>query len=107
MPLLRDDLPSRLLRKFCLACGYSGPELQREHTGAVFFCPQCGEDLYTRPARSYAELEGFDGADEPPGGMGGLGGITLGRRLHGARGGRASGGLGALWAWIRRLLGRR
>ncbi|MEM8835974.1 MAG: hypothetical protein AAGD00_09160 [Planctomycetota bacterium] len=25
----------------------------------TFTCPACGEDLYARPARSYAELEGL------------------------------------------------
>lgn len=25
----------------------------------TFICPACGEDLYARPARSYAELEGL------------------------------------------------
>lgn len=25
-------------------------------------CPNCGEDFYIRPPRSYAEMEGLDGA---------------------------------------------
>lgn len=29
-------------------------------------CPACGCDLYARPPRSYAELEGFAGAEEEP-----------------------------------------
>jgi hypothetical protein len=46
-----------LLTKACLACGYRGPSLQGR-TRAVR-CPSCGADLYSRPPRSYAELEGF------------------------------------------------
>jgi len=33
--------------------------MQRRGEGAVFVCPCCGEDLYARPARSYAEMEGL------------------------------------------------
>ena len=30
----------------------------------TFECPSCGADLYARPPRSYAELEGFVETDE-------------------------------------------
>lgn len=35
--------------------------MQREGFDAVFFCPGCDQDLYVRPARSYAEREGLSG----------------------------------------------
>ncbi len=43
----------------CLSCGYRGPDLQGERAIEVLRCPDCGEDLYSRPARSYHEMEGF------------------------------------------------
>lgn len=46
-------------RKMCLACGYRGRILQGERGLITFQCPSCGCDLYARPPRSYAELEGF------------------------------------------------
>lgn len=42
----------------CLSCGYTGDELQSPESEPLR-CPECGEDLYTRPPRSYAELEGL------------------------------------------------
>lgn len=49
--------------RMCLACGYRGPELQPADTDGcvpgVFECPCCRADLYARPARSYAEMEGL------------------------------------------------
>ena len=48
--------------RFCIACGYDGPELQphaRHVIGvARFHCPRCDCDLYERPALSYVEREG-------------------------------------------------
>ncbi len=44
--------------RICRACGYGGRELQRRHL-TQYFCPRCGCDLYARPPRSYAEMEGF------------------------------------------------
>ncbi len=43
----------------CLGCGFDGPELQGERGSLTFVCPGCDADLYARPARSYAEMEGF------------------------------------------------
>lgn len=43
----------------CLACGHRGRHLQGEKGLITFQCPNCGADLYSRPPRSYAELEGF------------------------------------------------
>lgn len=57
MPLAYQDVPARLRQRCCLICGYDGPELQGD-TG-TYRCPACDADLYARPPRSYAELEGF------------------------------------------------
>ncbi len=59
MPLLRRGPESRLDERMCLACGYRGPDLQGDRAAGVLRCPDCGEDLYSRPPRSYRELEGF------------------------------------------------
>jgi len=48
----------------CLCCGHTGPELQGTSASSVLVCPACGEALYARPPRSYAELEGL--AEEAP-----------------------------------------
>lgn len=79
---------SEASQRRCLRCGHAGAELQRRSAGAegglgggmlgrpggrarradeaagvvdgvVLRCPVCGEDLYARPPRSYAELEGL------------------------------------------------
>ena len=42
----------------CVACGYDGALLQG---GRATRCARCGCDLRERPARSYAEMEGFIG----------------------------------------------
>ncbi|UCD76702.1 MAG: hypothetical protein JSV91_07200 [Phycisphaerales bacterium] len=42
----------------CVACGYDGALLQG---GRAARCARCGCDLRERPARSYAEMEGFIG----------------------------------------------
>jgi predicted RNA-binding Zn-ribbon protein involved in translation (DUF1610 family) len=60
MRALRTSPSSRLSRKLCLACGYDGPALQGVRAETAYMCPNCGEDLYARPPRSYAELEGLD-----------------------------------------------
>jgi len=44
-------------RRMCLACGSDHASLQSRR--AVFTCPSCGCDLYARPPRSYAEMEGL------------------------------------------------
>jgi len=59
--------PERMTRRRCVRCGYGGSALQRAggRSGSgprsvLLTCPKCQQDLYTRPARSYAELEGFE-----------------------------------------------
>lgn len=49
-------LPSQLLVRRCVACGYDGSLLRMSETTR---CPRCGCDLSQRPARSYAEMEGL------------------------------------------------
>lgn len=48
----------------CLSCGHTGAELQPTHRASqfVYECPCCGADLYARPPRSYAEMEGIEPA---------------------------------------------
>ena len=58
MPLAQE-VPARLRQRCCLVCGYDGPELQGRLTDGAYRCPACDADLYARPPRSYAELEGF------------------------------------------------
>lgn len=53
-----------LARKRCLRCGYDGAAVQEGSTD--FLCPNCGQDLYARPPRSYLELEGLCGPDPRP-----------------------------------------
>jgi predicted RNA-binding Zn-ribbon protein involved in translation (DUF1610 family) len=59
MRSVRSPLPPSFTVKTCLSCGYRGPELQGRRGRYQFVCPECGTDLYERPARSYAELEGL------------------------------------------------
>jgi len=59
MASVKEIVLPPLERRVCLTCGYRGAELQREGSAAAFVCPRCGQDLYTRPARSYAEMEGL------------------------------------------------
>ncbi len=48
----------------CLTCGHAGAELQPTHRASqlVYECHCCGADLYARPPRSYAEMEGIEPA---------------------------------------------
>jgi len=57
MPKLDHGAGKRMLAKTCLSCGYRGSSIQGRRR--AIRCPGCGADLYTRPPRSYAELEGF------------------------------------------------
>ncbi len=57
MPLSTRVAPDRLQRRMCLSCGHDGPSLQREPLAAILVCPNCGADLYSRPPRTYAEME--------------------------------------------------
>ena len=50
------QVPSQLLIRRCLSCGYDGGLLG---TSATQRCPRCGCDFSKRPARSYAEMEGL------------------------------------------------
>jgi len=50
---------AKLKRRRCLYCGYDGRILQGERREHTWLCPRCGEDLYARPPRSYAEMEGL------------------------------------------------
>ena len=43
----------------CLSCGHDGSAIQSENRESTWFCPGCGTDLYARPPRSYADLEGL------------------------------------------------
>ena len=43
----------------CLTCGYRGRELQGRRGAERLVCPRCRQDLYARPARTYAEMEGL------------------------------------------------
>jgi hypothetical protein len=56
-----------LQRQRCVRCGYDGDAVQARRTAAgerrgstLLICPNCQQDLYTRPPRSYAELEGLE-----------------------------------------------
>jgi hypothetical protein len=62
MRAVHPNLAERLQTRACLRCGYRGPELQGDRPEPPLVCPACGEDLYSRPPRSYAELEGLDEA---------------------------------------------
>lgn len=64
MPSARVASSSPLVQRTCLRCGYRGEELQRHGELAAYRCPDCGQDLYARPPRSYAEMEGL--SVEPP-----------------------------------------
>lgn len=50
----------------CLACGYSGPEVQGPLALLKYRCPSCQTDLYARPPRSYAQMEGLAPISTPP-----------------------------------------
>ncbi len=65
MPLAYQDVPARLRQRCCLICGYDGPELQGDIGDETYRCPACDADLYARPPRSYAELEGFQTERRP------------------------------------------
>jgi len=56
MAIKIDTIPRRHLVRRCMMCGYDGPAMRLPHTT---HCVLCGCDLAQRPARSYAELEGF------------------------------------------------
>jgi predicted RNA-binding Zn-ribbon protein involved in translation (DUF1610 family) len=43
----------------CPCCGYAGWELQLTDDESAYRCPNCDQDLYARPALSYAQREGL------------------------------------------------
>lgn len=47
----------------CPCCGHRGLELQGASGQRALRCERCGGDLYTRPPRSYAEMEGIPDDD--------------------------------------------
>jgi hypothetical protein len=55
--LTRSSDRSRLHRRQCVACGYSGRFVDRVNQAA---CPRCSCDFAVRPPKSYAEMEGID-----------------------------------------------
>lgn len=59
-------LPDRLHRRRCVSCGHGGIQLQGDPAATSFRCPACNADLYARPARTYAEMEGFVEAGPAP-----------------------------------------
>ncbi len=54
--LIRAKDRSRLHRRQCVACGYSGRFVDRTNQP---HCPRCSCDFAVRPPRSYAEMEGL------------------------------------------------
>ncbi len=78
-----------LLTRLCPGCGYAGHELQARGDKAVYMCPCCATDLYARPARSYAEMEGIIDASPAPAVRTRL--LSLDRLPRGRR----------LWRWVR------
>jgi len=58
--LIRAKDRSRLHRRHCVACGYSGRFVDRTNQPQ---CPRCACDFAVRPPKSYAEMEGLDEAE--------------------------------------------
>lgn len=56
----------RLQRRMCLSCGFDGASIQSDSREHGWQCPRCNADLYARPPRSYAELEGLNEPETPP-----------------------------------------
>ena len=82
MPYLRPALSRRLTRRTCLECGHQGRELQGQAGLTTLSCPRCGADLYTRPPRSYAEMEGLVDVAVTPNSAAQARGADLKPRLH-------------------------
>ncbi|GAB4516286.1 MAG: hypothetical protein Tsb0013_20890 [Phycisphaerales bacterium] len=55
----QSGLSRRLTRRRCVACGCEHPSFAAPIERRPSWCPSCGEDLYARPPRSYAEMEGL------------------------------------------------
>lgn len=56
----RESAPAWIHRRRCLYCGEDGKAIQAGGHAPAFRCPRCMGDLYSRPPRSYAELEGLE-----------------------------------------------
>jgi hypothetical protein len=50
----------------CLSCGFDGAAIQSDSREHGWQCPRCNADLYARPPRSYAELEGLNDPEPRP-----------------------------------------
>mgnify|MGYP000556951746 CR=1 FL=1 len=44
----------------CPRCGDRADAIQHDWPRRPHICPSCGGDLYARPPRSYAEMEGLE-----------------------------------------------
>jgi len=77
MPALEAD-PAYLTDRCCLTCGFRGRELQGRRGRERLVCPKCHQDLYARPARTYAEMEGLA---EPVASAGGVVDSPMRRRV--------------------------
>lgn len=50
----------------CLGCGFDGAAIQSDLREGGWTCPRCAADLYARPPRSYADMEGLNDAASAP-----------------------------------------
>ena len=100
MRTAKRKVPARLRTRTCLSCGYDGPSLQGHRGKVTFLCPCCGQDLYARPPRSYAEMEGLKTQRRLR--------LSLRRknRSRPRRGGRRIGRLSRILAFLRNLIRR-
>jgi hypothetical protein len=98
MASVRHDTADRLRQRICLACGYRGPEVQQGFPIEVFVCPACACDLYARPPRSYAEMEGVGAANESD--------ASPGPRTAPARASRDASPVVVAARWLRRAVRR-
>ncbi|MGD9691686.1 MAG: hypothetical protein AB7G17_02470 [Phycisphaerales bacterium] len=57
MPRVGPKVATWQTVRMCPCCGYRGAELQGASGQREVTCGSCGGDLYTRPPRSYAEME--------------------------------------------------
>lgn len=64
MASVGQTIPQWVRRRVCLSCGFAGKSLQADAPQTCWTCPRCGVDLYQRPPRSYAEMEGLDAPPE-------------------------------------------
>ena len=49
-----------MLQVRCVSCGCPEPEPETTPSFSTPTCRSCGRDLFSRPPRSYAAMEGFD-----------------------------------------------